>query len=391
MPSHGDAGDVLADGAGDVRDGVDGGRPPDASLVVEAGCFTAPPRREFPLLDASCGTGCVRLFQPSPAREFGVIRERDGELEIPAAEFAYYRPGSRTFDALRASVQQPTERGLCNATIRGTATGFGVDGNALLFGCLNEDEWTLLRLSDDRSTTCSLFRMSLGTSLGFAPTHLTRVRGAYAWVQGYLDQGPGDLTVLDEGSTTPRRITGCDCVLEAGGADDTIVFVKDSPTRVFAELWMLRPPYREARKVWDPDMTMLRLAQDPTDPHRFVFAGHRSGPNCEAGADIYLFDTRTIDREPPRRLTNSATTQVWPVVRGDWVAYLDYSRDTLNPNGCVEDDHNAFDRVLQQVSTGRRIVLQGGDTGGSITYALFRTHALVGAGYIVPLPPEARQ
>ncbi len=320
-----------------------------------------------------------------------MIRERGGDYEIPSESIAYFRPGAQTYSFIEASVQRPTDRGLCSATIRGSVAGFGVDGDALLFGCLNENQWTLLRWSEDRSTSCVLFQRSLGPGLGFAPTHLTHVRGAYAWVQGYRDQGPGDLTVLDEGSTEPRRITGCDCVLEAGGADDTLVFVKDSPTRQFAELWMLRAPYREPRKVWDPDMTMLRMSQDPTDPHRYVFAGHRSGPNCEAGADIYVFDTRTIDREPPRRLMNSPTTQVWPVIRGDWVAYLDYARDSLHPEGCVEDDHDAFDRVLHQISTGRRIVLQGGDPQGSITYALFRTHALVGPGYIVPLPPEARQ
>jgi hypothetical protein len=271
-------------------------------------------------------------------------------------------------------------------------SGLGVDGDGLLFGCLGDNgAWQMLRANEDRTAICPLFPVDLGRTVGFAPSYLTHVRGAYAFVRGYRDQGPGDLTIVDEGSNTPRRIANCDCVLEAGGADDTIFFIKDSATRQFAELWILRHPYREPVRVWAPDMTMQSIAQDPTDPHRFVFVGHRAGPNCQQGGDIFLFDTRTVDREPPRNLTNSASTQVWPVVRGDWVAFLDFAPDPATPNGCLDDRHVAWQRTLLQISTGRRMPFAEGIVDGSPPVALFSTHALVGTGYIVPLPTEARQ
>jgi hypothetical protein len=47
----------------------------------------------------------------------------------------------------------------------------------------------------------------------------------------------------------------------AGGADNTIFFIKDSATRQFAELWILRHPYREPVRVWAPDTTMQSIAQ----------------------------------------------------------------------------------------------------------------------------------
>ncbi|MFO0560214.1 MAG: hypothetical protein U0269_19515 [Polyangiales bacterium] len=268
-----------------------------------------------------------------------------------------------------------------------------MDGDGLLIGCFvgDADLWQMQRANEARSEICPLFSLPLGTALGFAPTYLTHVRGAYAFVRGYVGQGPGDLTIVDEGSSTPRRIANCNCVLEAGGADDTIFYIKDSATRQFAELWILRYPYRQPQLVWAPDMTMQSIAQDPTDPHRFVFVGHRSGPNCQQRGDIYLFDTRTVDREPPRNLTNSATTQVWPVVRGDWVAFLDFANDPASPNGCIDDRHDAWRRMLLQISTGRTMPFAEGISSGAPPVALFRTHALVGTGYIVPLPPEARQ
>jgi hypothetical protein len=135
----------------------------------------------------------------------------------------------------------------------------------------------------------------------------------------------------------------------------------------------------------------LGIAYDPTDPHHFVFVGHRAGPNCQQGGDIFLFDTRTVDREPPRNLTNSASTQLWPVVRGHWVAFLDFARDPIAPNGCIDDRHDAWGRTLLQISTGRQLPLGESIADSSSPFALFTTHALVGSGYIVPLPPEARQ
>jgi hypothetical protein len=385
--------DVVAvvDASGDIANRRDAAAP-DASLVIEAGCYPYPSGSQFPLDDASCGEGCARVWHEGYARERGVYRERDGEFEMPTRDtFTYYRPGTATQSLIANDWRRPMP-GFCPPGSQGSVSGFGVDGAGLLFGCLVADDlWQMLRANEDRTAICPLFPVSLGTALGFAPSYLTHVRGAYAFVRGYRSQGPGDLTIVDEGSSTPRRVANCDCVLEAGGADDTIFYIKDSATRQFAELWILRYPYRDPQLVWAPDMTMQSIAQDPTDPHRFVFVGHRSGPNCQQGGDIYLFDTRTVDREPPRNLTNSATTQVWPVVRGDWVAFLDYARDPVSPNGCIEDRHEAWGRTLVQISTGRRLPLVDNIPNTSAPFALFSTHALVGTGYIVPLPPEARQ
>jgi hypothetical protein len=334
----------------------------------------------------------VRVWHPSHAREVGVYRERGGEFELPNRDtFTYYRPATGAQFLIENDWQQPIP-GLCPPRSGESVSGLGVDRDGLLFGCLGDNgAWHMLRANEDRTAICPLFPVDLGRTVGFAPSYLTHVRGAYAFVRGYRDQGPGDLTIVDEGSSTPRRIANCDCILEAGGADDTIFFIKDSETRQFAELWILRHPYREPVRVWAPDMTMQSIAQDPTDPHRFVFVGHRSGPNCQQRADVFLFDTRTVDREPPRNLTNSASTQLWPVVRGDWVAFLDFARDPTNPNGCIDDRHDAWGRTLLQISTGRQIPLGDAIADSSSPFALFSTHALVGSGYIVELPTEARQ
>lgn len=355
------------------------------SGAFEASCEPAPPLRESPLGGNPGCSGCVQAW-PSLPRELFTVRERDGEFEVPARDYiSYFRPGDPNFRLMNSSLEQGV-RGLCPRNF--APSTFGMSGEQIIFNCFGDATETGFRmflstLSADRRTTCRVAEVYRET-LGFAPNRLMRVPGAYAWVEGYQSSGPGDLTILDDGSSEPRRFTHCNCMLEAGAADDTIVYIRDSEVGMqqFAELWTLRPPYQTPQRVWAAGYTMQWLRQDPTDHHRFVFAASREG--CEAGADIFVFDSRTIARDPPQNITRNASTQTEPVLRGDWIAYLDYSRDTLNPNGCVSDRHNALDRVMHNMVTGQRVVINS--PGGAAIAYIGTTHVLVGNGWYVPLP-----
>ena len=140
----------------------------------------------------------------------------------------------------------------------------------------------------------------------------------------------------------------------------------------------------------DADGVRNRRDRYPDNPRRVVFAAGRGDDTCPVRSEIYLYDAASA--EPPRQLTRDNANQLYPIVRGDWVAFSDLSADRIDPNGCFDYPHDPWQLRVLNTRTGESAVVNEDPVGMQPALLtrdrLYLSHA-TGFGFVT-LPASMR-
>jgi hypothetical protein len=218
---------------------------------------------------------------------------------------------------------------------------------------------------------------------------LYRVENAWAWHENF-ERFKDDVVVLEDGASSVRRLTECGCVRTLHAYNNRLYFHQTNWDAGGSSLVVSEPPYRTVRTLWTTPIGARRANTDVLDPSRMVFEVSRGDDVSASRGDIYFADLRTIDTEPPRNLTNDATSQFWPVILGDRVMFVDISRSTVNPSGSISALHDNWDLVVMDMNTGvRRTIRTDHNEGFSpmLWTPLGVYLGLNGTFAVTPVPP----
>jgi hypothetical protein len=330
-------------------------------------CVDLPAERPSPFrtrTDGGCGSDCTVIsdYQPGYLSEdldvvehgddVGVLRHRIGSSERVQLGDSYALP-----DRLLPPVSADAHSYLVGGTRRAGAR------YALAVSTSNSSQRYTLIFEVDRASgrACPRYAESyaIGRNIPGGIGGLTRLDRGYVW-RASTTEVLYDAFYLPDGERTPIRLTDCGCLKQLTGHSGVAWMSSEDVRTGASALWVFVESERRARRIWAPPdgSAVSRIRVDAEDSRRVSLNIGRGQPFCPTHMDIAVASLEDLDAgRAPRMITNDSATQSTSAMRGRWVAYTDYSRDTITPNGCPDDDHNRTDLVLYDLETDTRRVV----------------------------------